>query len=163
MHGFLRTPEAKILHNELIRSILYNAHFAMTPPNGVRPQPPEYPPHIAKVAPPQTPGRGASFVTYTASDLRHLPSIAQLSERIGILLASKKIRVESKATAMIFNQLKKYILSLLENGVGLVTVRGTSSPRRVVLTTSQILHVLTVRGDLATTVSPGLISRYSGV
>jgi hypothetical protein len=163
MHHYLRTSEAKLLHNELIRSILFNAHFAMTAPRDVALPRVEYP-AAAKRPPAAAPATaGRPFVTYTASDLRHLPSLNQLSERIGILLDARKLRVESKAMGLIFAHLKKYILRILENSVALLSVKGGREQKEMRITTAQILHVMTTNAELASIVSPDIFTQYSNL
>jgi hypothetical protein len=163
MHHCLRTSETKLLHNELIRSILFNAHFAMTAPRDV-----ELPhiecPAAAKRAPAAAPAPPARpFITYTASDLRHLPSLNQLSERTRILLDARKVRVESKAMGLIFTHLKKYVLRILENSVALLSVKGGKEQKEMRITTTQILHVMATNGELASTVSPAVFTKYSNL
>ncbi|KAK8893401.1 hypothetical protein M9Y10_021821 [Tritrichomonas musculus] len=48
MSTILTTATAKIMHNELIRSILFNAHFTMTPPPNVEIPLPQLPIHLMK-------------------------------------------------------------------------------------------------------------------
>jgi hypothetical protein len=135
----------------------------MSPPANVTIPRTELPQHIRKagLAPPSTPA--TSFMTYTAADLRHLPSITQLSERLDILLSSRKIRVESKAAAILFGHLKRYIVTLLESSVALLSVRHDGSRREVRITTSQIMHVLRANGGLVSVVSPAVLTKYSNV
>jgi hypothetical protein len=90
MERLLRTPEMRILHNELIRAVLYNAHFAMVPPEGV-PTPPPPPPTIKPTPPPRT----VTFTTYSAADLRHIPSLAELTRRVSALSDAKKMLIAS--------------------------------------------------------------------
>jgi hypothetical protein len=159
MHSFLRTPEAKILHNDLIRSIIYNAHFAMSPPDDLPAPRPERPLHIRRAVA-VTPS-GPSFATYTALDLRHLPSINQLSERITILIESRKIRVDSKATGVLFAQLRRFVTRLLENTVVLLSLRGSGEKKETKIMTAQLIHVLSAHADLASIVSPAILTKYS--
>jgi hypothetical protein len=163
MHGFLKTPEVRILHNELIRSIIYNAHFAMSPPENTIVPRPEIPQHIKKAASSGSVSANASFATYTATDLRHLPSISQLSNRIEILLNSRKIRVDSKAAGLIFAQLKRFIVRLLENSTALLSIRSTGERNPVKITTTQIVHVICADADLVAVVSPAILTKYSHV
>ena len=161
MQGCLTTVEAKLLHNELIRSIIYNAHFTMIPPPNVTPPKPECPPHVRKVPPAGVQSQNASFMTYTASDMRHLPSLNQLSERIGILLNSRKISIESKAAALVFTNVKRYVMLILEGCVELVAVRKPDERTDVKITTDQVMHVLKMHSDLGSIVSPAVMSKYS--
>jgi hypothetical protein len=163
MRRCLPTPEAKLLHNELVRSILFNAHFAMSAPPNVDVPHPDCP-ALAKRSPATAPGPPARpFATMTASDLRHLPSLNQLAERIGILLDLRKVRVESRATGLIFAHLKKYVMTILENSVALLSVTGGRDRKGMRITTAQILHVMMSNAELASTVSPAIFAKYSGL
>lgn len=161
MQNCLQTREAKLLHNELIRSILYNAHFSMRPPPGVEVPKPVVPAAVKKAQPPSNNPKNATFMTYTAADLRHLPSINQLSLRIGVLLNSMHLNVESKATGLLFSELKKFIMTLLENSSALLTYRGSSEQGELKITSAQVLHVLTNQQKFASIVSPSVLTKYS--
>jgi hypothetical protein len=165
MDVFLKTTELKLLHNELLRAIIYNAHFAMTPPLNVPIPRTEPPDHVRKVTLPTS--TGTSFMTFTAADLRHLPSISQLTERIEILLTPRKIRLdsslESQATALIFAQLKKFVLRILENCVTMLAVGPTGERGAIRITPDQILHVLRANEELVSVVSPAVLTKYSTV
>lgn len=161
MQKCLATTEAKLLHNELIRSIIYNAHFTMIPPPNVTPPKPECPPHVRKAAPTGTQSQNASFMTYTASDMRHLPSVNQLSERMGILLGPRKIAIESKAAGLVFGHVKRYVMLLLEGCVELSAVKKLDERADVKITTEQVMHVLQMQSDLGSIVSPAVMTKYS--
>ncbi|OHT00632.1 hypothetical protein TRFO_32658 [Tritrichomonas foetus] len=163
MHAYLKAPKAKLLHNELIRSIIFNAHFSMIPPPNVEVPRPKLPPHVKMVAPTIIPSF-STFMTYTASDLRHLPSINQLQMRIGILLNGRNFEgTESKAVGLVFQELKKFILLLLESSVSLLSFSGSGDPKDMTITTDQILHVLNNNHKLAGIVSTSVITKFSTV
>jgi hypothetical protein len=158
MHGYLKTTEAKLLHNELIRAIIHNAHFAMSPPQNVgtlrfdrvrEPAPQRDPPA------PRT-----SITTNTASDLHHLPSLTQLDIRIGILLNPLKLKAESKAMGLIFSEVKQYVCLLLAKSLTLVAHDG-KRPRDVVVTAGQIVHAIEANPDLASVLSPTLYTKLA--
>ena len=164
MSQFLKTTEAKILHNDLIRSIIFNAHFSMIPPPNVELPKIMPPQHVRKTV--EKPGNDiqntAHYMTYTASDLRHLPSINQLQHRIKILLSGRNLEgTESKATGIIFKELKKFILLLLESSVSLLSFRGSGDPKDMMITTDQVLHVLNNNQKLAGIVSSSVMTKFS--
>ncbi|KAK8871010.1 hypothetical protein M9Y10_008923 [Tritrichomonas musculus] len=161
MHSYLKTPEAKVLHNQLIRSIIYNAHFSMIPPPNVTLPRPAVPTHIKKTPPVTNSQPKDNFMTYTASDLRHLPSINQLHLRIKILLSSRDFDSDTKATCLIFQELKKFILFLLESSVSLLSFRGSGDPKDMTITTDQVLHVLNNNQRLAGIVSSSVITKFA--
>ncbi|KAH0785318.1 transcriptional regulator of RNA polII, SAGA, subunit [Histomonas meleagridis] len=161
MNQCLTDYRAKLLHNDLIRSILFNAHFSMIPPPGVNIVKTPTPPQPRPIQAPSQNSRNSSFSTYSASDMRHLPSINQLSSRIGILLSSRNIKVESKATGILFQELKRFIMSILENSALLVSSKGINPQENIVITHAQIMHVLNSDYRILNVVSPSLLSKYS--
>jgi hypothetical protein len=161
MHGYLRTTEAKLLHNELIRGIIYNAHFAMRPPDNVTLPSPAAPPPAAKVTPAPPTRLERPLVTNTAGDLRHLPSVAQLAERMGFLLGSRKLTADKRATTLLFAQMKRYALYLLENSCALVNLKGERERREMLVTTQQLLHVLAWNRELTSVISPTVFTKYA--
>lgn len=163
MHTYLTTAEAKVLHNDLIRSIIYNAHFSMIPPPNVNLPRPSVPAHIKRIPPMTNSQPKSNFSTYTASDLRHLPSINQLHSRIAILLNGRDFESDSKATGLIFQELKKFILFLLESSVSLLSFRGSGDPKDMTITTDQVLHVLNNNQRLAGIVSSSVITKFATV
>lgn len=161
MHTYLKTTEAKVLHNDLIRSIIYNAHFSMIPPPNVTVPRPIVPSHIKEKQFLTNTQPKSNFMTYTASDLRHLPSINQLHSRIAILLNGRDFESDSKATGLIFQELKKFILFLLESSVSLLSFRGSGDPKDMTITTDQVLHVLNNNQRLAGIVSSSVITKFA--
>jgi hypothetical protein len=163
MQRYLLTTEAKHLHNELIRAILYNAHFAMRPPENV-----ELPPYERPIPPPKPlPGPPARLerpiATNTAIDLRHLPSVSQLSERIGRLIGSKKLVVDKRATLLICRQTKRFALDLLEHSCTLMNFKNGVEPIKALVTTHQLLHVLAWHRELASVISPAVFTKYGNI
>jgi hypothetical protein len=159
MQRLLKTPEVQILHNDLIRAILYNAHFAMVPPDGVTMPYPEVPPHVKKNAPPV---RSASFATYSAADLRHIPSAAQLVERVAFLFTSRKIRIEAKATTLLHTELRKYVAKVLERCLALLAVKGVGE-HRLAITVDLLMHVIASTRELRLGISPSVSAKYSAL
>jgi hypothetical protein len=64
---------------------------------------------------------------------------------------------------LIFTHLKKYILRILENSVALLSVKGGREQKEMRITTAQILHVMATNGELASTVSPAVFTKYSNL
>ena len=118
----LITDELCFLHNELLRAILFNAHFSRIPPPNVtlpRPTPiePVPPPLHVSTRPP----RNAQFSTFTAAELQRLPTWKDLSKRISKLRDEAALRLLAEAVEM-------YVVRVLERchrthiGRGRVTV-----------------------------------------
>lgn len=162
MQACLKTTEAKILHNELIRSVIYNAHFAMLPPPNMTTPKVECPVQVRRDTASASPSTAsASFMTYAASDLRHLPSVNQLSKRISIILSSRKMNIEGKALGIIFTHLKRYVMLLLEGSAELLAVRRPDERGEMRISTIQVMHILQTHGGLSSMVSPAVMAKYS--
>jgi hypothetical protein len=159
MDSFLPTTEARLLHNELIRSILHNAHFAMSPPPNVnqerikRLQPPVKHPHPPPVR--------QFLVPNTAVDLRHLPSLTQLNTRIGMLLSQSRLKADSKAIGLVFSGTKRYVLALLRESLSFIVNDGEKG--YIILAPDQILHAVNANKELASIVSPSLSTKYASL
>jgi len=161
MQNCLKTAAAKVMHNELIRSIVYNAHFAMLPPPNMPPPKLECAVPAKRATPTVVTGPSASFMTYTASDLRHLPNMGQLAARVEILLGARRIAADPKALPLVFGHMKRYIMLILESSADLLAVQRVEERTDVRITTAQVLHVLQTRGELASTVSPAMLTKYA--
>lgn len=68
MSSILTTPAAKIIHNDLIRSILFNAHFTMTPPPNVKTPIPQAP-HFIENKKHSIAGFNNSFISNTPNPI----------------------------------------------------------------------------------------------
>jgi hypothetical protein len=119
---------------------------------------PETPPHVKKSAPPT---HSASFTTYSAAELRHIPSAQQLAERVAVLFAARKIRIEAKATALLHTEVRKYLTKLLESCLALLAVKGVDS-HELAITVDLLMHVIASARELGLALSPGVTRKYSG-
>ena len=156
----LPTNEMKILHNELIRSIIFNAHFSMMPPPGVEIPHPKSPIRPAKAPTPVSQVKTASFMTFTAADLHHLPSINQLGSRIGVLIHSDKYKYEPKATSAILTELKKFIKQILAKSLELSEADDVRVNGHAHICVEHVQQVLKMNSQLATVLSPSVISKF---
>jgi hypothetical protein len=154
MRVFLRTDDAKRLHNELIRALIFNAHFAARPPDGVAPPAPPAAPPPPPAAPPARPGRPLALGT--AADLRHLPSVAQLRDRVAALLAERGLAAGSAAAPALFAALKRYTLRLLECSCALLRAGAATA-----VAPAHVLHAVAGSDALRSVVSPTLLQKFS--
>lgn len=156
----LLTPEAKLLHNELIRSLLYNAHFSMRPPPGIQVPKAKVPKVTTVTQAASAPKTNSKFISYTAADLGHLPSINQLSSRISVLISGKNITCDSRATGIIFNELKSYIISILESSIKMINT-DNDADKELKITTKQILHHISTNANVSSIVSQSILTKYT--
>jgi hypothetical protein len=152
----LTTNEARIFHNELIRSIIFNAHFSTIPPPNATFPGHKLPDYVAAQnhRPPTT--RPVRLVSYNAVDLRHLPSGDQLAKRITLMLAAKNIGVDESAVRFLFAKVKQFLLAVLKQAVQL-RVAGC---RGDLVTEAHIAHVLRANGPLAAAVTPSTLAKF---
>ena len=158
MSMYLPNNDAKKLHNEFLRAILFNAHFASAPPPGIDLPPPRKVENASKKSAPQQKPRTdvTKFVSYASTDMGHLPSIEQLPLRAASVT---RMKLEEKASVMIFIELKKYISLLLERCVQLRT-RNHMSPVSMVITYNQVLHVINTTPELRAVISPSILTKF---
>ena len=160
MADALTTDEVKELHNELIRSILFNAHFSMVPPPGYEDAPPTPIPQLPRTPPPNLVTKNGTLQTFTAADLRHLPSINQIKGRVGVLLNDLNIKVDSKAANCIITELKQYMHQILKQSLALAS-SGEGMGNEPLVTSAHIIHVLRNNAQLASIVSPTVMSKFA--
>lgn len=163
MKKYLITDEAKFLHNELLRRIIFNAHFSRIPPPDVsitkyvKPKPliPPIKPAIhereTKVYP---------FKPTTAFDLGYIPSVKDLSFRINQLLEFHKINADQEAVQQIYFELRRYILKLLKKSYEMISPSSSYMEPKT-LSSQNILYILKSNEILSSIVSLSVISKYS--
>jgi hypothetical protein len=158
MNLYLATNRARILHNEFVRSIIFNAHFSTVPPPGValpvRPVPDEIGLHrnsrpSAKIQP---------FSTFSATDLGHLPSGKQLAHRIAILLDGRTMKMDDTAVQMLSTKMRQYVSALLRRSTELIV---RECPRMAVVNSAHIEHALRTNLGFASVISPALFSKFA--
>ncbi|KAK8893221.1 hypothetical protein M9Y10_021637 [Tritrichomonas musculus] len=120
MERLLFTNELRLLHNEMIRAILFNAHFSSIPPPGVVIS--QRKPEIVERAMPPMPKPGNSdFKTFTVNELTHLPSVIQLHERIRFILYmnSAKLKLDKDVANTLQENLFLFIFQILQECLSL--------------------------------------------
>ncbi|OHT09754.1 hypothetical protein TRFO_21282 [Tritrichomonas foetus] len=160
IYRILVTEEAKNLHNQIIRGIIYNAHYSTIPPPNVTipktnptPPKPKAPPHIGKM-------KNLDFHTYMAADLRHLQSIFQMHERIMFILyiKSHKLKVDPNAVQIVQQKLISYILNLLRESLKFANPVNTYKESPNILP-QHIMHIY----NSMNLFSPEIITKYTSM
>ena len=141
---YLTTNELRVLHNELIRSILFNAHFSTVPPPGVPMPKKSLPEHLNQYPKTIQRSKFKLFNSFCASDLRHIPSLEQLARRVSYLTSMK---VDNAALELLFYELKKYIIVVLQQCTQVNKNREINNERNVILP-SQLQYVLSSNVNL---------------
>lgn len=165
MNKYLITDEAKYLHNELLRRIIFNAHFSRIPPPDVpitrfiKPKP---------VAPPIKPfGHDPKvevfhFKPATAFDLGYIPSVKDLGFRVSQLLEYHKINADQEAIQQIYYELRRYIIKLLKKSYEMISPSPNYMEPKTI-TTQNVLYILKSNEIISSIVSFSVISKYSSV
>lgn len=144
MDVFLQTNEARLLHNDFIRSILFNAHFSPTPPPGIPMPQKKLPEHLTlNLNKKHHRIKRRMFSSYSSADLGHIPSIEQLSSRVAQLTS---IKVENSAISLLFDELTHYILMVLKMCKDSIPQFADKS--EIIISASQIMNVLSAYKEL---------------
>lgn len=159
MERCLQTNEAKIMHNELIRSIIYNAHFSMLPPPNVEIPHAKATVRASKPPMPVQQIKNQNFMTFTAADLHHLPSINQLTKRVGVVIQDAKLSIDSKAVNEILTELKKFVCQILYKSLELAASEGPANGHNHI-TVDHVQQVLKMNSNISNVISPSVISKF---
>ena len=167
MKDILQSEEAKFLHNELLRSIIFNAHFSRIPPPGVHiPKSNRHHSYIHETTNTQISPtefcKNQTFNTFTASDFHHIQSINQLSQRMRIIASDKITSFDSKSVGVILSSLKSFLSRILSASYKLRSI-GSPPDEPVVITVQQVIHALKKDPVLSDFVSPFLFAKYSNI
>jgi hypothetical protein len=161
MDLYLTTNRARILHNEFIRSIVFNAHFSCVAPPNISLPARRLPDHVAAQRHRLPPTRLPSFASFCAADLGHLPSAEQLSRRMSALIGGKNLRIDPATVPILFTTLKQYLILLLQNSLELV-VRNCDAGQAVVVRPVHIGYALRANLSISSVVSPELFAKFPG-
>lgn len=163
MNKYLTTDEAKYLHNELLRRIIFNAHFSRIPP-------PDVPiTKSIKAKPPIPPikpifhdrdYKAIQFKPTTAFDLGYIPSAKDLGSRINQLLELHKLTADQEAIQQIYFGLRNYILKLLKKSYEMISPSSNYIEAKKV-SAHNVLYILRSNEALSSIVSLSVITKYS--
>ena len=158
---YLDTPEKKHLHNKFIRAIIFNAHFSTVYPPGYVP---ENKIIIKNPAPallfPQLPKRAQKFKTYSAADLRAIPSIVDFQKKLETKSREYDITVSRECGQYINYEVKKFVTYILEKS--LMTIGKPPTTYRTLRIMPQcVKEAIRLDERIASVISADLYSRYS--
>ncbi|KAK8887531.1 hypothetical protein M9Y10_038580 [Tritrichomonas musculus] len=140
---YLRTNESRLLHNDLIRAILFNAHYSLVPPPGI---------HVTRKPKIQKKYQmiqcnrvlAKKIEPMTLAELRILPSVDKLSERIRFILANRNpgdLTIDNPTIDLIYKELINFILYILKKTVE-ISSKDYMHPKDIILSVDQISHIL---------------------
>ena len=157
----LKTNEQKHVHNELIKGIIFNAHYSAISPKGfvMKKQPiPKQKPHIDVAEPAQR--KTQKLKTYLAADLHAIPSIVELQKKLEQRSRELGVAVSRETVSVIHAELKRFIFYLLENSLS--TVGKPPTTRRTLnITTENVKAAINMDTKISSIVSSSVLSRFS--
>ncbi|OHS95873.1 hypothetical protein TRFO_10282 [Tritrichomonas foetus] len=165
INEFLTTDQARALHNELLRAIIFNAHFSRIPPPDVVPKRMPILPKRDDIIIAEKDPKIINIKTYTASDLRRLPSSRELNLRIKDLLSNSKLSgiiADPEAVNRLQFALRGYITAILKKSYDLISPPNSYSERKTA-THQDIFYVLKTDKILSSTVSLSVFTKYSTI
>lgn len=158
MNLCLKTNEARLLHNEFIRALIFNAHFSMKPPPNVVPPKAKYPNRPAPAT--RTPisnKRIPNFISFFAADLGRLLSIEQMYNRVANMKCTKDLTIDENALFALILELRHYLIRLLQTCIKLAPNDRSDV---TILTSSLIGFVLRDNPKFGSIVSPSILSKF---
>lgn len=164
MDYFLFTNELKLLHNEFLRGILFNAHFSSTPPPKVTVPKREHV-HVTKnYMPPMPKPKNLEIKTFTAFDMMHLPSIYQLNERIRFILYVKsiKLKLDPDVAYQLQKSLFVFISQILQECLSL-TNSSFSLSESALIQPQHLVHIFYNGSLLSKILSDEVITKYTSM
>lgn len=157
----LKTNEQRHIHNELIKGIIYNAHYSMISPKGfvLKKQ------AITKRKEPETDimpqqRKTQKLKTYTAADLHGLPSIMELQKRLEQKSHELGVAISRETIFIIHAEMKRFVFYLLESSLSTVG-KPQSTKRTLNITTENIKTAINMDTKIASIVSSAVLSRFS--
>lgn len=117
MRTILNTTKARLLHNMLMSSIIYNAHFSVSPPQNISC------PTASELKDPELVEFQPADKTESSQSLEslvdyHLPSIEQLSSRIKTMILEMGIdSVDFQAVQLIYKSVLSFVMLILSNSI----------------------------------------------
>ena len=161
MEKYLDTSEKKHLHNKFIRSIIFNAHFSTIYPPGYVPkrkilsQGPS-PEQMFTVLP----KRSSKFKTYSAADLRAIPSILDFQKKLEIKSQQQDMAISRDCGEVLHNELKKFILYVLDQSL-LTVGKPPTTYRTLKITSQNVKEAISMNEKIASIISEQLYKRYA--
>ena len=158
---YLDTSEKKHLHNKFIRAIIFNAHFSTI-------YPPNYVPErriISKnpspgILYPQLPKRAQKFKTYSAADLRAIPSMVDFQKKLEAKSREYDMGVSRDCGQYLHYEVKKFVSYILEKS--LMTIGKPPTTYRTLRITPQcVKEAIKLEERIASIISANLYRRYA--
>ncbi|OHS95345.1 hypothetical protein TRFO_38534 [Tritrichomonas foetus] len=162
MNLYLETNEARNLHNDLIRAILFNAHYSVTPPPGItvsrKPKNEQHRQNI--ICKHLKPNYSKSM---HVADIRCIPAIGNLTEIIKNILSkakNKDLIIDPNCSNLIYQKLVAYVTNILKKAISL-SVRDFKKYEDINITPEQISHVLINDEITEKVISPRVLAKFS--
>lgn len=164
MKTILTDRESRLLHNKLVRAIIFNSHFSAIPPPGVEIpiRKDQYIP--TQIPPPMRAPSSTNFQSSTSAQLHHLPTKKQLQDRIKFLMSisSRKVTIDSDALEVLHLRLVFYIYSILDRCHSFVKPHF-SFHETAKIEIWQIIHIYHSSSSISKMISPEIITKYTNL
>ena len=159
---YLRTNESKLLHNDLLRGILFNSHYSIVPPPGISVT------RKPKIKQTRQLLQCRNVLTkkiepLTISELRILPTIDQFSERIQFILHnnySRDFSIEISSINLIHKELIKFIVYILKKAIE-ISYKDYMHPKDITLSAETISHILQNDTNANEIISPKMFEKIA--
>ena len=162
MQMYLPNKTAKKLHNQLIRMILFNAHYSTVPPPNTdlsiyRAKPKDTTLLIDQLSKIQNYGvkKSKTVRSYLSIDLKHIPSLYQLKIR----LANNNISIDENGLHALFAGIKMCVSLLLTKSISMSIKGNPNSPSRTI-SPHTVLYVLNKNPALKSMLSSTIIAKW---
>lgn len=161
MKKILSEDKAKWLHNELLRAIIFNAHFSQCPPPGITIQK-RLRPIIQNedIKEPSEQAKNHDFESYFFADCGHLLSIAKLHQRMKIVINDETMKIDTKSVELIFFLIKKIIMKLLKRACDMDIIENNRVFEKKEINVEHLIYILKKDCILSQFISPSLEIKY---
>lgn len=157
MKQYLRTNEAKILHNTFIKAIIFNAHFSSEAPPGVsvpRKHVHSKTPIHPRIAPIHF--KTPEFPTYGSRELGRLPNVERIEKRIAAKNIGRTMKMNRDAATAVMASTRYYVMRILAACLSSGTRDWTASSS-IRITSGHIAAAIEKDAGIGAFVAPSLL------
>ena len=158
--NYLKTSETKKLHNDFIRSILFNAHFSNIPP-------PNYIPKKIKnisfdniIQEKQFFQKPTELQPKNCSDIKKIPDFELFFKIIQLKIIKSNFNFTKDAIINLYNELINFLINLLKNCI-LNIDKSKNYPRNYILLPKHISSLILQKPEIKEILSSNLLSKLN--
>lgn len=159
---YLRTNQSKLLHNCLIRAVLFNSHFSLIPPPSI---PITRKKKIDHTSTFKSLHRASRYqnLPLQAVNANYVSPKAKLSERVRKILSiasMKDLTVDEEAVSLISNQVASLILNILRKTINLY-LKNPIDRTDTTISLDQLIQTVLTQINASEVLSPNLLQKIS--